>query len=101
MKKMVEQSQTWTNFADYLKFLRANSRLSQGKVAKKLGYSSPQFVSNWERGLSEPPIETLPKIASIYQVSLESLSEFYVQHRVHEFEKEIRAKLSKAPKKIA
>lgn len=54
--------------ATYLRQKRKDAELSQGAVAKKLGYSSPQFVSNWERGLSDPPIATLRKLAFIFRV---------------------------------
>ncbi|MGZ3691862.1 MAG: helix-turn-helix domain-containing protein, partial [Pseudobdellovibrio sp.] len=47
----------------------------QGAVAKKLGYTSPQFVSNWERGLSQPPVVTLRKIAQIYNISANEMFE--------------------------
>ena len=40
------------NLGDYLKSKRENASLSQGDVAKKLKYTSPQFISNWERGIS-------------------------------------------------
>ena len=36
---------------DYLQSKRMKVGLSQGDVATKLGYSSPQFISNFERGL--------------------------------------------------
>lgn len=56
------------DLAIYLKQKRRDAELSQGAVARKLGYSSPQFVSNWERGLSDPPIATLRKLALIFRV---------------------------------
>ena len=58
------------------KFLRASrmaAKLSQAKVSKELGYSSPQFISNWERGISSPPLKALPKIAQLYRISPEEL----------------------------
>lgn len=42
---------------------RTGAKLTQAALATKLGYSSPQFVSNWERGKALPPFKTLPKIA--------------------------------------
>ena len=52
----------------YLKKARQKSGLSQGDVAKELGYSSPQFISNWERGLSSPPLDTLSDLVRIYSI---------------------------------
>lgn len=47
--------------------------LPQIKVAKALGYSSPQFVSNWERGMCWPSAETLPKLAKALKMELTEL----------------------------
>lgn len=46
-----------------IKKARTQAGLTQASLAKKLGYESPQFVSNWERSESLPPIAALPKIA--------------------------------------
>lgn len=53
----------------FLKGKRKALGLSQGMVANKLGYESPQFVSNWERGLCAPPMRTLVKLKKIYHIS--------------------------------
>lgn len=41
---------------------RENAELSQGDLAEKMGYSSPQIVSNWERGICIVP----PKKAALF-----------------------------------
>lgn len=46
-----------------IKTARSTAGLTQSQLAKKLGYTTSQFVSNWERGASVPPLKTLPKIA--------------------------------------
>ncbi len=61
---LVERKQ----FGQFLRDRRVEAGLSQEVVAKKLGYSSAQFVSNWERGISSPPIDRLSNIAEIYQI---------------------------------
>ncbi len=53
---------------DYLKEKRAGAKLSQKDVSNKLGYKTSQFISNWERGLSTPPITVIKKLAGIYNV---------------------------------
>ena len=52
----------------FLKEAREESELTQHDVAKKLAYSSPQFVSNWERGVSLPPLDMLPRLATMFSV---------------------------------
>jgi transcriptional regulator with XRE-family HTH domain len=54
--------------SDYLRQKRVDSGLSQLDVAKVLGYSSPQFVSNWERGLVSPPLETIAVLIDLYKI---------------------------------
>lgn len=48
-----------------IKKARVAAGLTQAQLATKLGYSSPQFVSNWERAESLPPIAAMPKIARL------------------------------------
>ena len=47
--------------------------MSQGDVSKTLGYDTPQFISNWERAVSYPPIEVLKKLAHMYGVSAQEM----------------------------
>lgn len=54
------------SLAKTLKKLRENAGLSQRDVASKLGYTTPQMVSNNERGISYPPIKTLKTLARLY-----------------------------------
>jgi len=65
-------------FALYLKKLRLKAGLSQGDVARELNYKSPQFVSNWERGLSTPAVSSLQNLADLYSVKLETLFNAYM-----------------------
>lgn len=62
MKKQIAMS-------EYLKDKRTKANLTQSDVASKLGYSSPQFVSNWERGLAKPPVFVLRDLTKLYKVS--------------------------------
>lgn len=52
---------------------------TQMAVAAELGYTTPQFISNWERGVSSPPLNVLAKICEIYGVSEENLFDLVVQ----------------------
>ena len=51
---------------------RKKSGLTQQQVGEHIGIS-PQAVSKWETGQSEPDIETLCKLAALYQVSVNTL----------------------------
>ena len=55
----------------FLKTQRVKAGPTQGEVAQKLGYSSPQFISNIERGLSVIPLKTLAVLVSEYGINQE------------------------------
>ena len=56
-----------------LKDMREKSGLTQRDIAMKLKYTTPQFISNWERGLSHPPIKDIKTIAKAYKVDADYL----------------------------
>lgn len=58
-----------------LKKAREDRKLSQLQVSKVLGYSSPQFISNFERGLCAPPIDKLKVLIKLYNLSAEDMIE--------------------------
>ena len=61
------------NLPKFLAERRETLGLSQKEVATKLGYQTPQFVSNWERGLAQPPPDILHKLCAIYKVKPEEM----------------------------
>ncbi|MGH1468835.1 MAG: helix-turn-helix domain-containing protein [Bdellovibrionales bacterium] len=64
---------------DIIKAKRIEKKYSQVKLAKTLGYSSGQFVSNWERGESYPPMDRLAKIALIFEIEKEYLIDLFLK----------------------
>ena len=68
-----KKDQKHMRLAKFLRASRANADLSQLEVSNHLGYSTPQFISNWERGVSAPPIETIGTLARLYRISDEEL----------------------------
>ena len=57
-----------TSLSQFLKEKREECGMSQLEVARQLGYSSPQFVSNWERGIVAPPIDTIAILIDLYKI---------------------------------
>lgn len=55
-----------------IKTLRKENHLSQDQLAEKL-YVTRQAVSNWENGKNQPDLETLKRIAEVFDVSVERL----------------------------
>lgn len=58
-----------------LKRLREKAGISQKDVANALRYDTPQFVSNWERGISEPSIKSIKQLAKLYNTDANYLFE--------------------------
>lgn len=57
----------------FLKEKREAVGLAQNDVRELLGYSSPQLISDWERGICGPPTASLAKLARIYRISWKSI----------------------------
>ncbi|MBK9324421.1 MAG: helix-turn-helix transcriptional regulator [Bdellovibrionaceae bacterium] len=83
------------NLSKFLKEKRLEAGLSQGTVAKKLGYTSPQFISNWERGLSQPPVATLRKIAQLYNISVNDMFDIMLKATIEQVTAELTEKFYK------
>ncbi|MCO5143201.1 MAG: helix-turn-helix domain-containing protein [Oligoflexia bacterium] len=79
----------------YLQNKRVKVGLSQGDVAKRLGYSSPQFISNFERGLCAPPLTKLKGIVNLYNLNGEEV----VKLMLKEHERHIRKAIGISKKK--
>jgi transcriptional regulator with XRE-family HTH domain len=75
--------------AAFLKQAREKAELSQRQVADELGYQSAQFISNWERGISSPPMKTLKQLGELYYVSAEDLYEIMVEDTLRRVEADL------------
>lgn len=85
--------------AQVLHDLRMDAGLTQAQVSEYLGYSTAQFVSNWERGLSAPPVNILKRISLLYKVDAETLFQEVLKDRVAVVEKELREKFHSLKKR--
>jgi transcriptional regulator with XRE-family HTH domain len=78
--------------ASFLKEYRIKSGLSQAEVANLLKYSTPQFISNWERGVSSPPLDKVSQLIEIYRISREELIDIMLDEAREHLEKNIPRK---------
>ena len=62
------------SFAEKLRSLRKEYNISQKTLAAKLGFNYTT-ISNYESGRNEPNISTLIRIADIFDVSLDELTD--------------------------
>lgn len=61
-----------TKISENMKAARNKLGITQEELAEKLSVTR-QAVSNWENGKTEPDIETLTKIAQIFDISIDEL----------------------------
>ena len=52
---------------EILKKARVSAGLTQRQVADHFNYGTPQFISNWERGVSQPPMTILKTLEGLYK----------------------------------
>jgi len=78
-KKARREKNLLKEFGAFLKEKREEVGLSQSEVARGLGYSSPQFISNFERGLCSPPLPALKKMLEYYGMSKRELIDLIIR----------------------
>ncbi len=83
-----------SKLSEYLKEKRTLAGHSQSQVTDQLGYETSQFCSNWERGVSFPPVSTLPTLATMYNVPIQELKDVFKSSYMKKIELEISANLA-------
>ncbi len=63
------QRELFKTLGHLLKDSREKNDYSQKEISTRLGYSSPQFISNIERGLCAPPLATLKQLIEVYKLN--------------------------------
>lgn len=76
-----------------LKELRTSAGLSQLEVSKKCGWGGPQYVSNFERGVSLPSIRSLKALSKLYKTDLNYMKKIIFDESVNKYANNIRKKL--------
>lgn len=56
--------------AHLVRELRKEKSLTQDEMSRVLGFTSPQFISNWERGVSGIPASCFSKFAKKLKVPI-------------------------------
>ncbi len=86
---------------DFLKKCREAQNLSQKDVSTHLGYNTSQFISNWERGLSQPPIPTIRTLAKLYKVEADVLFNVILEAQVELVRQSLRQKFVEDYSKVS
>lgn len=84
------------SIGQYIKRKRVESGITQADLAKRLGYTA-QFVTNWERGVSSPPANTLRKIVAILKIPEQEILDLLCQESIEFWRKALlgNARVSK------
>lgn len=69
MKKQYQIPRKYCEVGEFLKNARLAKNFTQSYVARQLGYSSAQFISNFERGIALPPVKKLKMLVKLYALS--------------------------------
>ncbi|XGC82063.1 helix-turn-helix domain-containing protein [Bdellovibrio bacteriovorus] len=83
---------------EFLKSKRMAAGLSQKEVSKQMGYSTPQFISNWERGLSHPPVSSLKKLSVLYKIDAQELFDKLLECTLVDVKQDLEAKFARVVK---
>ena len=63
----------------FLKNQRVKASFSQADLSKQLGYTSPQIVSNWERGICAPPLNILYDLVTLLKIDKKQITELLIE----------------------
>jgi hypothetical protein len=79
--RFTERSDLHQNLGRYLRSKRLATGFTQSDIADKLGYSSPQFISNFERGLCSPPLRHLKALVKLYRLNPKELIQLIISEQ--------------------
>ena len=83
----------YVSIHDFLRDQRVDVGLSQVQLASKLGLSSGQYISNWERGMSMPPVyggKQILKLTSILKIDVNDYIDRILEEQRRKILKEIK-----------
>jgi transcriptional regulator with XRE-family HTH domain len=72
-KRTYSLERNYEAVGEFLRAARSNAGLTQLEVADALGYSSPQFISNFEAGIAVPPLSKIVALERIYKFDVMAL----------------------------
>ena len=82
-----------------LREYRIRMGITQWDVANALGYTSAQFISNWERGVSYPPDNASVVLGQIYEEHPQVIVNLLYDCRAAELEQKRQGLLASLPQK--
>ena len=77
------------HIGQFLKEKRESKGMTQAQVAEKLGYGSPQFISNIERGISRVPIKSLKAFMNVYELNADQVINLLLEEKKEQLRKQL------------
>ncbi len=77
------------HIGQFLKEKREAKGLTQAQVAEKLGYGSPQFISNIERGISRVPLKSLKSFMQVYDLDPEQIIDLLLEEKKQQLRRQL------------
>ncbi|MCB0412028.1 MAG: helix-turn-helix transcriptional regulator [Bdellovibrionales bacterium] len=74
----------------YFRQKRVDAGLTQIDLARVFGYSSSQFVSNWERGLCTPPMASMAKLCEVLKIPKKEIVDVLTEEYRRTLEKAVK-----------
>ena len=87
------------SIGEVLRKAREKAKMSQTELANKMGYISPQFVSNWERGLCGVPASKAAMFCKITGMKITAMKALLLEEASRKLDKRFSLKLSAKKKK--
>lgn len=81
-KKRYALTRNFFEFGEYLKEKRISADFTQKEVADRIGYSSAQYISNFERGIALPPLNKLKIMVKLYRMPKAEVIQMVIEAKV-------------------
>lgn len=84
--------QDFSILGNYFKIKRLALDLNQREVSEFLGYNSPQFISNVERGMCQLPMKAIRKLITLYKLDVYEVFDIIMSQQAHILRAELHVK---------
>lgn len=79
----------YENMSSLIYDYRELRKMTQKELAKQLGFSTSQFISNIERGLATFPIKKMKKLSKILKISRDLIVNAYIADLTEELKNDV------------
>jgi transcriptional regulator with XRE-family HTH domain len=85
----------------YFRQKRLDRKMTQEEIARFLGYTSKQIISNWERGLCSPPLDKVASLIALLSLDSKEVLQLFVELTREELSKSFKTQNARVKGKRA